>query len=38
MDLLKELQSVSVERRIALVEEDMATGKDRYTICGLSSL
>ena len=30
MDPLKELQSVSVEQRIALVETDITTGKDRY--------
>src|SRR5262245_26759794 len=31
MDPLKELQSASVEERIALVEKDITTGKDRYS-------
>ena len=30
MDVLEELQSIPVEQRIALVEEDIASGKDRY--------
>ena len=30
MDPLKELQSVSIEQRIALVKEDIETGKDHY--------
>jgi hypothetical protein len=30
MDPLKQLQSLSVEKRIALVDEDISTGKDRY--------
>ena len=30
LDPLKELQSISVEQCIALVENDIASGRDRY--------